>query len=293
MSRRTPSTSNLTKKNGATVPKLRHKGAELVTSIGHGDGRAELGHSVAREHGDALRGGKLFGAEPKLPGKVLITPDEARRGNGSGRQTCEEALRQLRVAVVEGKDVSCFGWGGHCVCPWRSLVRTRPPEVIIDSQRSRHVERLRGNAAHRVWSVLRTSGGNLQPVMGTPLASGAALPRRACLRSRGDTVSAGSGRTSHNAADAPLQSTGGGTRSGTPWTGRSRRSGEDASQPHNKGLELRHEIADPTPKVLYATFRMRAPTHPKSVHPSLTPAQPCLGCLQIGPHSNQEKSLFE
>jgi hypothetical protein len=45
--------------------------------------------------------------------------------------------------------------------------------------------------------------------------------------------------------------------------------------------------------VLYATFRMRAPTHPKSVHPYLTPAQPCLGCLQIGPHSNEEKSLFE
>src|SRR5262249_22790850 len=99
-----------------------------------------------------------------------------------------------------------------------------------------------------VWSVLRTFGGNLQPVMGTPLASGAALPRRACLRSRGDTVIAGSGRTSHNAADAPLQSTRGGTRSGTPWTGRSRRSGEDASQPHNKGLELRHEIADPHSK---------------------------------------------
>ena len=183
---------------------------------------------------------------------------------------------------------------GRALC--LSMAEPGPNQIarsIIDSQRSRHVERVRGNAAHRVWSVLRTSGGNLQPVMGTPLASGAALPRRACLRSRGDTVSAGSGRTSHNAADAPLQSTGGGTRSGTPWTGRSRRSGEDASQPHNKGLELRHEIADPTPKVLYATFRMRAPTHPKSVHPSLTPAQPCLGCLQIGPHSNQEKSLFE
>jgi hypothetical protein len=60
-----------------------------------------------------------------------------------------------------------------------------------------------------------------------------------------------------------------------------------------KVLRFATRSRTPTPKVLYATFRMRAPTHPKSVHPSLTPAQPCLGCLQIGPHSNEEKSLFE
>ena len=50
-----------------------------------------------------------------MPGECFIQPDEARCGDGGGRQTRKQALRQPRVAVIEGKDVSCFSWGEHFV----------------------------------------------------------------------------------------------------------------------------------------------------------------------------------
>ena len=56
-----------------------------------------------------------FGIKPKVPGKCFIQPDEARCGDGGGWQTRKQALRQPGVAVIEGKDVSCFSWGEHFV----------------------------------------------------------------------------------------------------------------------------------------------------------------------------------
>ena len=51
---------------------------------------------------------KHGGIEPEVPGERFVQPDEAGRGDGGGWQTRKEALRQPRVAVVEGKDVRWF-----------------------------------------------------------------------------------------------------------------------------------------------------------------------------------------
>jgi hypothetical protein len=88
---------------------------ELVAGIGHGEGLAEVGHRVARKHRDARGRGKLEGIEPELSGELLIQSDQPGRGNGGGRQARKEPLRQPRVAVVEGKSVSCFGWCEHFI----------------------------------------------------------------------------------------------------------------------------------------------------------------------------------
>jgi hypothetical protein len=86
-----------------------------VAGIGHGERLARKWDAVAREYRDAFRRGEFIGIEPKVPGERFIQPDEARRDDGGGRQTRKQALRQPRVAVVEGEDVSCFSWGEHFV----------------------------------------------------------------------------------------------------------------------------------------------------------------------------------
>ena len=48
-----------------------------------------------------------------MPCELLVEPKEARRSNGSGRQAREEPVRQACVAVVECKEVGCFGLCQH------------------------------------------------------------------------------------------------------------------------------------------------------------------------------------
>ena len=106
---------DLAQKNGAPVAELRHEMAELVAGIGHGERFARLGHAVAREDRHAFGRSKLRGIEPEVPGELVVQPDEARRGDGRRRQARKEALRQARVAVVEGKEVDCFGLLQHSI----------------------------------------------------------------------------------------------------------------------------------------------------------------------------------
>ncbi len=86
-----------------------------MAGIDHRKRFARLWHPVAREDRDAFCGHEHFRIKPKVTGKGFVQPDEARCGDGGGRQTRKQALRQPRVAVIEGKDVSCFSWGEHFV----------------------------------------------------------------------------------------------------------------------------------------------------------------------------------
>src|SRR6185436_15735589 len=98
----------LTQKNGTAITKLRNEGSELVAGIGHGERLTRLWHPVAREDRNAFFRLEHFGIKPKAPGKCFVHPDEARCGDGRGWQTRKQALRQARVAVIEGKGVRRF-----------------------------------------------------------------------------------------------------------------------------------------------------------------------------------------
>ena len=56
-----------------------------MAGISHGERLAALGHPVARENLHTLRGGKLSRIEPEMPRELLVQPNEAGRGDGSGR----------------------------------------------------------------------------------------------------------------------------------------------------------------------------------------------------------------
>ena len=104
---------NLAEKNGTSVTELRYESSELVAGISHGERLASLGHPVARKDFDTLRCGKLPRIELEMPGELLVHPNETGRGDGSGLKPREESVRQAGVAVVECKEIDCFGLCRH------------------------------------------------------------------------------------------------------------------------------------------------------------------------------------
>jgi hypothetical protein len=88
---------------------LRYEATKLVAGIDHGERLASFGHAVAREEVYTFGCGELFRIESKMPGKRLVQSNETGRSHGGGRKPRIELLRQARVAVVEGKEIGCFG----------------------------------------------------------------------------------------------------------------------------------------------------------------------------------------
>ena len=73
----------------------------------------------------------MCGIEPEVSGELVVQPNEAGRGDGGGRQARKEPLRQPRVAVVERKDVRCFGWCEHFISGARRPGQARSPRSTI------------------------------------------------------------------------------------------------------------------------------------------------------------------
>ena len=120
---------NLAEKNGTSVTELRYESPELVAGISHGERLASLGHPVAREDLHTLRCGKLPRIEPKMPRELLVQPNETRRSDGSGAKPREEPIRQARIAVVECKEIDCFGLCRHDSSSAQHLVSVPTPGV--------------------------------------------------------------------------------------------------------------------------------------------------------------------
>jgi hypothetical protein len=100
---------NLPEKNGTSVTELGYESPELVACISHGERLAFLGHPVAREDLNTERCGKLSRIEFEMPSELFVELHKTRPGDRSGPNPLEESVRQARVAVVECKEIDCFG----------------------------------------------------------------------------------------------------------------------------------------------------------------------------------------
>ncbi|GAA0254181.1 hypothetical protein GCM10008965_23620 [Methylorubrum aminovorans] len=98
---------DLTEQNGPTIAELRHELSELVTGIGRRERLGALRDVLPGQHGDTLRTFKPHSVEPEILGKRSIEPYQPRCLDRRWRDPLEEAVRQARVAVVEGEE------GGH------------------------------------------------------------------------------------------------------------------------------------------------------------------------------------
>ena len=94
---------DLAQQDGATVAELRDEAAELVAGVGERE-RLRAGRDlVADQQRGAGTGGELLRAGAEQLCQRLVDPHDARVADLRGRDASVEAVRQTRVAVVEGE----------------------------------------------------------------------------------------------------------------------------------------------------------------------------------------------
>ena len=89
--------------NGTPIAELRYELPELVPGIGCRERFRPRGNTLPREDRDPLRAFKSLGIETEIDGERPIQPHQSRRLDRCRRDPGEEAVRQARVAVVEGE----------------------------------------------------------------------------------------------------------------------------------------------------------------------------------------------
>ena len=105
----------LAQKNCASVTELRHEMPELVAGISHGEWLASLGHRLPARIATPSGVASCTGIEPEMPGERFVQPHQTGRSDRGGRKPRKKSVGQTRVAVIEGKNVSCFGWCEHFI----------------------------------------------------------------------------------------------------------------------------------------------------------------------------------
>jgi hypothetical protein len=94
---------NLAQQNRPAISELRNERPVLVASVGHREGGGALRYPVACEDRNALRRGKGSGVKIEVRRELFVQPYKTRRRDAHRSEPRIEALRELRIAVVEGK----------------------------------------------------------------------------------------------------------------------------------------------------------------------------------------------